>query len=654
MANRPGDVLAGRYRLDDLLSESGRGRFWRGHDRVLARSVAIHVVDADDDRAPALLEAARASAQVAEPRLLRVLDIESDPSTVYVVNEWGVGTSLDHLVGGSGPLPPRLAAWVTAEVAAALESGHARGVAHGRLTPENVLVDTTGSVRLIGFAVEAALFGLESDRIGIDVVDLAGILHFALTGTWPGLSESAVPRSPREHHGLHYRVMRPRQVRAGVPRVLDGLCDEVLNRPHGKHAGPSTAREVREILTAYVGDPAGLPEELLGPRSADRHHHAAARALVQPQAGAVAGTAGSRTTGHGSSAAADAVGAGTTGRGSGAPTDGPVGSVDVDTGSLDEPTQAGAPVFDRDGGEGSGAWYAPRTDTPAPPPPLDPPPERPLFAPEPVAGAPARRTRDSGPVVPVPEPDAGPGSVAPPTGPGPRVTADPAPFWPFEPEPEGVTVPGRRWFRLGLALGLLVAVIVAGAVVVHLSHREDPPASGASPRPSAPSTSAPAALRTVAGARALDFDPQGDPPTEYRELAPLAVDGDPATSWHTSTYREDLGPGGLKSGVGLVIDLQRRYDVGRVDVGFDRAGAGVSLYVSDTAPTSVDSLGRPVATSTGLTGTTSITLREPVAGRFVTVWLTSLPRVSGGYRAAVSEVSVAGAPASADASGSAG
>ena len=41
---RPGDVLAGRYLLVDLLSESGDGRFWRAHDRVLDRHVALHVI----------------------------------------------------------------------------------------------------------------------------------------------------------------------------------------------------------------------------------------------------------------------------------------------------------------------------------------------------------------------------------------------------------------------------------------------------------------------------------------------------------------------------------------------------------------------------------------------------------------------------------
>ena len=43
-STRSGDVLAGRYRLIDLLSESGGGRFWRAHDRVLERFVALPTI----------------------------------------------------------------------------------------------------------------------------------------------------------------------------------------------------------------------------------------------------------------------------------------------------------------------------------------------------------------------------------------------------------------------------------------------------------------------------------------------------------------------------------------------------------------------------------------------------------------------------------
>ena len=91
-AIRAGDVLADRYRLVDLLSESGGGRFWRAHDRVLERHVALHVIPADDARADA---AARGRAALGDRRWTGGSCGCSTPSAVdelcFVVNEWGAG-----------------------------------------------------------------------------------------------------------------------------------------------------------------------------------------------------------------------------------------------------------------------------------------------------------------------------------------------------------------------------------------------------------------------------------------------------------------------------------------------------------------------------------------------------------------------------------
>ena len=67
----------------------------------------------------------------------------------------------------------------------------------------------------------------------------------------------------------------------------------------------------------------------------------------------------------------------------------------------------------------------------------------------------------------------------------------------------------------------------------------------------------------IAGVTATDFDPQGTPPEENPELAPLAVDGDKTTAWRTLNYKQNFGPGGLKSGVGLILDLGARRSVTR-------------------------------------------------------------------------------------------
>lgn len=576
-SNRPGDVLAGRYRLADLLSEAREGRFWYAHDQVLGRPVAIHVIRADDDRAPRLLEAARVSAAIADTRLLRVLDADQRDGQVFVVNEWGAGTSIDHLIATEGPLSPRHAAWITAEVAETIAACHAAGHGHGRLNPENVLLDRSGGIRVIGFGVDAVLHGPHrepADARRIDLDDLGGLLHMLLTGRWAGASESAVPRVPVDHG----RVLRPRQVRAGVPRVLDDLCDRALS------GDPLEAAPLAAALREYVGDDADVAAALLaGPVPVTPQIEL--DPIPDPPA--------------------------------------PDDTVQVvrDPGP---PTEAGLPVFD-DEDEQDEPWYAPRADAPAPPPELEEPPERPLFADEP------RMPRYDAPPPP-PEPED---------------------HWPFHTSAPAVDiaeeprrVPGRNWLRLALGIALGLALVIAGAFAFHDWHDSGSPAPAPSDSPG--TTASTPAPTPITGITATDFDPLGAPPySEYPELVHYVLDDDPSTSWHTSTYDDQIGdaPRALKAGVGLILDLHGTYTVGtvRLDVG-GLAGTTASIYVTEKSPTAAPQ-GRPAATASG-PGTLTITPARPATGRYVLVWLTRLPAVpGGGYRGEVAEVDVTGVPA---------
>ena len=245
----PGSVLAGRFVLEDLLDETEGAKFWRATDKILARNVAVHVISSDDPRAEALVSAARTSATVTDGHLLRVLDAASEDGYTYVVNEWGNGISLDRLLA-EGPLSPRRAAWVAKEVAEAISTAHRHGIAHGRLLPENVVITESGGVKLIGFVVDAVLNGRESVRVTggrplaeheADVVNLAALLYAGLVARWAGTEGSTVQDAPADQG----RPMRPRQVRAGVPRPLDAICERVLNPDGHPQVTPiETAHEV--------------------------------------------------------------------------------------------------------------------------------------------------------------------------------------------------------------------------------------------------------------------------------------------------------------------------------------------------------------------------------------------------------------------------
>ncbi len=575
---RPGDTLADRYRLIDLLNETRGGRFWHAWDSVLARQVAIHLLDAGDPRADALLAAARASARLSDPRLLRVLDAGTLNGWCYVVNEWGEGPSLDTLVSEEPLAAPR-AAWIVGEVAELVAAAQRADLTHGRLVPANVMVDETGAVKVIGFAVDAALHGIDAADRDDEFIDLVSILYAALTARWPGRSHCPMPEAPRDH-GM---ILRPRQVRAGVPRVLDHLCDGVLNPAHAVPGQtPHDAAAFAEALFDFVGDrqaAADAEAARQGPNTSPR--------LPQiPD---------------------------------------PVNPPALVPGD-DEPgeeTQVGLPSFDEEVLDPE--WRTPSPEPPPPPPPFEDSPERPLFAPEPANGEPARKPRED--LLP---------------------SASESSYWPWEtdasgppvpptPEPDPEPVPGRGWLRV--AGFVAVAALVLVAIVYGFNKgRDNADEDGGNDPGTSGERRATTAL--VTPSEVVDFDPLGDPPEEKPELVALAFDGDPETAWETQGYNENFGPDGLKDGVGLLFDLGSEREVREVVVDVLGGTTEVELHVSPNPerPRSLDDLTRVAAGSTS-EGRIRLVPDTTVPERWVVVWLTSLPS-DGSFRGRISEVRI--------------
>jgi F5/8 type C domain len=618
---RPGDVLAGRYRLTDLLTESAGGRFWRAFDSVLQRDVAVHIILCDDERAPLLRNAARTSATVLDRRMLRVLDIDEADERCFVVNEWGNGTSLDILLADGEPLAPPVAAWIVAEAADTLALAHDAKVAHGRLVPENILIDTDGAVRLIGFAVDAALHGLPAGRISTDVGDLAGLLYAALTGKWAGVSRSVMATAPTDHG----HVLRPRQVRAGIPRTLDSLCDHILN--HGGDTEVSAAM-MSDALRDFLGPSATAAEVWL---TRIEHSRKGVAPVVLPPLPdppprddwSPPPLEVSEEETDGALAAVDGLAA-----------------TDVTEDVL--ATQAGMPIFHDDTDEVT--WLRHHTEPAPPPPPLEPPPERPLFAPDRTDGQPARRPR------------AAPVSQTVGVGGG---------FWPWEntgtgagtgsgvlpayveddDEDDDRNAPGANMMRLAGVVALCLLVLVACVIAFNLGRGKTPLGTTPEPRSSGgtsrTSSSAAATGAPITGVTARDFDPQGTDGGENPDEAGLAVDGDPSTSWQTSRYDQQFGPAGLKTGVGLVLDLGASHDVTEVDLTTLGSPTGVQVYVTAQNPTTLR--GAKAAGQSTITGTRgTVSLDPSTSGRYVVVWLTRLPAVAGGFRGGVAEAVVKG------------
>ncbi|MFT4298277.1 MAG: protein kinase family protein [Aeromicrobium sp.] len=252
-----GDVIAERYHLQDRVYERLGVTTWRAHDTVLSRNVGLEFLPDDDERAQRFLDAARDSTKVSDPRFLRVLDlIRDDHGHHLVVREWARAFPLNAVLA-QAPLPSTRAALVVAEVAEALAQAHEHGQYHQRLSPQQILLKQSGGVRVTGLGVATALVPIsrsdeppkheELERL--DVQGLGKLLYACLVARWPGGYVDGLDPAPTEHG----RYLRPRQVRAGVDRRIDAVCDRILGRPPAHHRRPITtaaevAHELRTIL----------------------------------------------------------------------------------------------------------------------------------------------------------------------------------------------------------------------------------------------------------------------------------------------------------------------------------------------------------------------------------------------------------------------
>ncbi|GAB3405532.1 protein kinase family protein [Flindersiella endophytica] len=258
----PGVTLAGRYRVAELLAESpgdgGVAQTWRAIDEVLSRSVVVHVLAAEDPRAPTLLEASRHAATVSDARFIRVLDAMGEDGVAYVVREWVHGRSLATLLA-DGPLPPRNAGLIVREVAEALASAHTQGLTHERLDPDCVVVTDAGSIKIVGLATQLALTdgtnhgadgGADRDPARADALGLGRLLYAGLTARWPTGPRSGLEAALRSGDGS---LLSPRQCLAGIPKALDEITDRILS-DQPRHGTPlESPDQVSAALIEAVG-----------------------------------------------------------------------------------------------------------------------------------------------------------------------------------------------------------------------------------------------------------------------------------------------------------------------------------------------------------------------------------------------------------------
>lgn len=239
--DKDGRLLAGRYRLGEVLGRGGMGTVWRAVDETLGRTVAVKelrfpsAIDDDEKRRliTRTLREAKAIARIRNNGAVTVYDVVDEDDRPWIVMELIEGKSLAEAVREDGVLTPRRAAEVGLAILDVLRSAHREGILHRDVKPSNVLIAEDGRVVLTDFGIAQ----VEGDPS----VTSTGMLVGAPSYISPERARGHKPGPPADLWslgGLLYASVEgcPPYDKGSAIATLTAVMTEPLDPP--KNAGP--------------------------------------------------------------------------------------------------------------------------------------------------------------------------------------------------------------------------------------------------------------------------------------------------------------------------------------------------------------------------------------------------------------------------------
>ncbi|MEZ5381395.1 MAG: Stk1 family PASTA domain-containing Ser/Thr kinase [Microthrixaceae bacterium] len=272
---QPSEVLSDRYELHRKLARGGMADVWLARDRVLDRPVAVKIMFPEFATDPLFVERFRREAKSAgnlnHPNIVGVYDWGEQGGTYFIVMEYIDGPSVAEVLSKEGPLHPRRAAEVAADVAEALGFAHGEGVIHRDIKPGNIMLTKTGRAKVTDFGIArlstapnneltkagsvmgtATYFSPEQAQGHpldgrSDLYSLGAVLFEMLTGRPPFQAESPVAIAYKH---VQERPPRPASVLQGLPFAVEAVTLRLLTKnPANRYPD---AGELRDDLHRFL------------------------------------------------------------------------------------------------------------------------------------------------------------------------------------------------------------------------------------------------------------------------------------------------------------------------------------------------------------------------------------------------------------------
>ena len=244
----------GRYRVVRELGRGAMGVVYLAEDDSLQRQVAVKTLLLPEDAGERehlearFLQEAKAAGSLNHPGIITIHDLGRERDHLYIAMELLQGSELRDRMA-SGMLPLQEALDIAAQVAAALDAAHARGVVHRDIKPGNIMLLPDGHAKIMDFGIarmkssnvrtqSGTMMGspkyMSPEQVGghpidhrSDIFSLGSMLYEMVTGT-PAFSGPTLGELMQAI--LHATPAAPSSLRAGIPSALEVVIARAMQK----------------------------------------------------------------------------------------------------------------------------------------------------------------------------------------------------------------------------------------------------------------------------------------------------------------------------------------------------------------------------------------------------------------------------------------
>ncbi|MFY0523213.1 serine/threonine protein kinase [Archangium gephyra] len=285
-----GQVLDGRYKIEDVIGQGGMGMVFSATQTSVQRQVAVKTLNPSLAAAPQFFERFRREAEIASrlrhPNVITIYDFgRAQDGTCYYVMELLEGESLRELVKRDGPMSLRRAVDVIEQACRGLAHAHEQGAVHRDIKPHNIMVqqlDKRDFVKVLDFGLVKALEAEDEHQLTStgqvlgtpqymppeqaggehvdhrsDLYSMGGVFYYCLTGTSP-YGANTVRKALTAALTQPPPTVAAKRQGAPVPPAVEEFFQKALARE--KEDRYQNAQEFIDAMLDAVAD--ATPEEL--------------------------------------------------------------------------------------------------------------------------------------------------------------------------------------------------------------------------------------------------------------------------------------------------------------------------------------------------------------------------------------------------------